>query len=91
MNNKKIKIQWLLVIGMILLAGSLHNAFAQDLEWIRVGRTQCFFMDFGNECELYPFTETNFLAWPAQYGDNQYATRAKAVWMGATDFYDPVE
>ncbi len=92
MNKKKTRLlPLLLAFCALLLAGSLNTTAAQDLEWIRVGQLQCFFMDFGNECELYPFTTTNFLAWPAQYGDDQYATRAKSVWMGATDFYDPVE
>ncbi len=92
MNKKTIKIQLILAaIILLLVAGSLPSAWAQDLRWIRVGQLQCFFMDFGNECELYPFTTTNFLAWPAQYGDGQIVNRAKGVWMGAKDFYDPVE
>lgn len=81
----------LLAIGFVLIAGGFRHAFAQELRWVRVGQAQTFFMDFGNECELYPFTTTNFLAWPAQYGDNQYLTRAKGVWIGSTNFYDPVE
>ena len=91
-NNRNIKIRLvLLAIGFVLIAGGFQHAFAQELRWVRVGQVQTFFMDFGNECELYPFTSTNFLAWPAQYGDNQYTTRAKGVWIGATNFYDPVE
>ncbi|HEX9974020.1 MAG TPA: hypothetical protein VGD14_18255, partial [bacterium] len=92
MNKKNRNIQLvLLAIGFLLIAGGIQHTFAQELRWIRVGQTQTFFMDFGDECELYPFTTTNFLAWPAQYGDNQYTTRAKGVWIGATNFYDPVE
>jgi len=79
-----------LALGCLVVAGGIHYASAQELRWIRVGQAQTFFMDFGTECELYPFTTTNFLAWPAQYGDGQYTTRAKGVWMGSTNFYDPV-
>jgi hypothetical protein len=92
MNNKNIKIQLvLLAIGCILIASGFQNTSAQNLRWIRVGRAQTFFMDYGEECELVPFTTTDFLSWPAQYGDNQYCTRAKGMWMGATNFRDPVE
>ncbi|MCI0553342.1 MAG: hypothetical protein L0287_20525 [Anaerolineae bacterium] len=81
----------LLAIVFVIIASSIQNAPAQELRWITVGQTQSFFMDYGNENELIPFTTTNFLAWPAQYGDNQYTTRAKGVWIGATNFYDPLE
>ncbi|MGA3286950.1 MAG: hypothetical protein ABSD46_05970 [Bacteroidota bacterium] len=92
MNNKNIKIRLALqAIGLVLIAGGFHHTFAQELKWLRVSQLQSFFMDFGTECETYPFTTTNFLAWPAQYGDGQWMSRAKGVWMGATNFYDPVE
>ena len=92
MNNKNLSIRLVgLALGCVLVAGSFLDTTAQNLRWIRVGRAQTFFMDYGNECELVPFTTNDFLTWPAQYGDNQYTTRAKGVWMGATGFQDPVE
>lgn len=92
MNKKKTLMQlaWL-AMGMLFYAGSVQDLFAQELRWLRVGRLQSFFMDFGDECETYPFASSNFFTWPAQYGDDQYTTRAKGVWMGATNFFDPVE
>ena len=92
MNNKNIKIRLvLLAIGFVLIAGGLQHALAQDFRWIRVGQAQSFFMDYGSECELVPFTANDFLTWPAQYGDNQYCTRAKGLWIGTRNFDDPVE
>jgi hypothetical protein len=92
MNSKNIKIRLLLLsIGLLLVTGNFQLAYSQELRWMRVGQTQTFFEDYGNECELVPFSTTNFLAWPAQYGNGQYTTRAKGVWIGAKNFYDPVE
>jgi hypothetical protein len=94
MNNKNIKIRLvLLAICSGLIASSFQLSFAQELRWIRVGQLQSFFKDYSNECELEPggTGSINFLTWPSQYGDNQYTMRAKGLWMGATNFYDPVE
>lgn len=92
MNKKNIKIQLaLLVIGLVLFAGDFQNAFAQQYKWICVGQLQSFFEDYGTECELVQSASNNYFTWPSQYGDNQFLTRAKGVWMGATNFYDPVE
>ena len=92
MNNKNLGNRLvLLAIGFVLIAGALQRAFAQELRWICVGQTQTFLMDYGNENELIPFSTTNFLTWPTQFGTNQYITRAKGVWIGAKNFYDPVE
>jgi len=90
MNNKNIKLRLLLVSGFILVTGSFQHAESQQLRWLRVGQLQSYIMDYGSECELAAFNN-NFLAWPAQYGDNQWTTRANHLWMGAKNFYDPVE
>ena len=84
----KTKIQILpLTIGLILIASCFFTVSGQDQRWIRVGETQCFFKDFGAEPETTP---ENFLTWPSQYGNNQHTTRMKALWIGATNFDDPV-
>jgi hypothetical protein len=81
-----------LALGFLIIAG-LHHGSAQELRWMRVGQLQSFFKDYGNECECEPGGNgsINFFVWPAQYGDNQYTLRAKGLWMGATNFFDPVE
>ncbi|HDQ45617.1 MAG TPA: hypothetical protein ENN17_09020 [bacterium] len=75
-------------MGFILLTGGLRTS-AQEMRWLRVGETQCFFLDIGAETELY--NAVNTLTWPTLYGDNQYTMRAKGLWLGARDFDDPVE
>jgi len=79
-----------LTVGLFLTLNGLYSSFAQDLRWLRVGQLQSYFMDYGAECELNAFNN-NFLSWPAQYGDNQYMARMKALWFGCKSFYDPVE
>jgi hypothetical protein len=89
--NNNIRFRLLIMaVGFLIIAGVQHSS-AQVLRWMRVGQLQSFFMDFGDECETFPFISTNFFVWPAQYGDNQYTMRAKGLWMGAQNFYDPVE
>jgi hypothetical protein len=75
--------------GLVLIAGVFLPAAAQDQRWLRVGETQSFFVDYGTETELV--ANQNYLTWPTQYGDNQHTTRQKSVWIGARNFYDPVE
>lgn len=75
--------------GLVLIAGAFGPSAAQDQRWLRVGETQSFFVDYGTETELV--ANQNYLTWPTQYGDNQHTTRAKGVWIGARNFYDPVE
>jgi hypothetical protein len=90
MNRKNANIRILLpAIGLLLIAGSFVSAPAQEQRWIVVGETQSFFMDYGTECELV--ANRNYLSWPTQYGDNQLTTRMKGLWIGAKNFYDPVE
>jgi len=94
MNNKNIKNRFvLLAVGFVLIASGFQYTIAQELRWIRVGQLQSFFKDYSNECETEPAGagSINFFSWPAQYGDNQYTMRAKGFWIGATNFYDPVE
>ena len=94
MNKKNIKIRLVsLAICFVLIASGFQLSFAQQLRWLRVSQLQSFFKDYSTECELEPdgTGSLNFLAWPAQYGDNQYMMRAKGIWIGATNFYDPVE
>ncbi|MGA9365418.1 MAG: hypothetical protein WBW16_13720 [Bacteroidota bacterium] len=91
-KNRTIRVV-LLAVGSMIIAGGFQHASAQDQRWMRVGQLQSFFNDYSNETELEPAGtgSINFFAWPAQYGDNQYTMRAKGIWIGSTNFYDPVE
>jgi hypothetical protein len=95
MNNNDARIRLLLfvAVGFVIIAWAFQHASAQELRWLRVGQLQSFFKDYGNETELEPGGNgsINFFSWPSQYGDNQYTMRAKGVWIGAANFYDPVE
>jgi len=85
----KMQFKICLGIGVLFLGFHLPPGIAQDMRWLRVGETQCFYYDYGAEGELT--TTMNFFTWPTQYGDNQHTARARSLWMGARDFYDPVE
>jgi hypothetical protein len=91
MNGKEIKRNALLTISALLfLSGSIQNAEAQELRWIRVNQLETYFVDYGAESE-YGAIQSNFSSWPSQYGDNQFTIRGKGMWLGAKNFYDPVE
>ena len=90
MNNKQT--QWIMhILGLaLLLCLVLHtNVFAQqgfgEQRWLRIGTLQAFFSDQGSEAEA-----SHTLSWPAQYGIEQTHTRARAMWLGCENFYDPV-
>lgn len=80
-----------LVIGLLLITSGYSTIMAQDLRWMRIGSVQQQFMDFGAECEVYPAGTPNFMAWPAQYGDGQLNVRMRALWLGCSNFNDPIE
>jgi hypothetical protein len=88
-NKTKIRLT-LLAIVFIFIVGSFQSARSQELRWLRVGQLQNFIVDYGSENELTPVNNNSFM-WPAQYGDNQHTSRQKGLWIGATNFYDPVQ
>jgi hypothetical protein len=88
MHKIDIKIHHVLLAVCLLLLIGILTAAAQETRWIRVGQLQCFFRDDGIEQELAP---SDFLIWPAQYSDEQHCARAKQLWIGARNFYDPFE
>jgi hypothetical protein len=91
MKNKEIKIRFIMpAIGFMLMVGWFQFTESQDLRWLRVGQLQSFLVDYGSECELSPLSHNTF-AWPAQYGDNQYTSRMKGLWIGAQNFFDPLQ
>jgi hypothetical protein len=88
MKKRESKIQYtMLAIGLVFMMGSFHYGLSQDIRWLRVGQLQAYIIDYGAE----PGTAVNTFSWPAQYGDNQYTSRSKTLWIGAANFHDPVE
>lgn len=91
MNSKEIKRNALLTVSaLFFLLGSIQNAESQELRWIRVNQLESYFVDYGAESE-YGAIQSNFSSWPSQYGDNQFIIRGKGMWLGAKNFYDPME
>jgi hypothetical protein len=66
---------------------------AQEWRWLRIGELQCQFSDRGTEVEGEGYgNNTNFFSWPSQYGVvDQTTARQKTMWIGAKNFYDPIE
>ncbi|NQT24513.1 fibronectin type III domain-containing protein [candidate division KSB1 bacterium] len=90
MNKVHIQFRFLLLpIILLLISGSILTVSAQEQRWIRVGETQCYFFDYGAEPESSD--GVNFFSWPTQYSDDQSTVRFRALWIGARNFYDPVE
>jgi len=84
--------QWTTVcLTGVLVALSAGEVSAQQSKWIRVGELQSYFRNLGAEWEAADQTPYNFLTWPTLYGDDQHTVRARGLWLGATDFDDPVE
>jgi len=78
-----------LIMGFVLLAVFINNAAAQDQRWVVVGQLQSYFYDYGTETENE--SGTNFFSWPTQYSTDQTTFRGKGIWLGATDYFDPVQ
>lgn len=60
-----------------------------DVRWLRLSRLQAYYQDYGTETETDANTYMGTLSWPAEYGLNPYTLRAKGLWIGAKNFYDP--
>jgi len=95
MKNRLHKKQlWLFLMAGFLLTGMFHSLIAQgqggDLKWIRIGDFQDSISEQGTEVEGAGTVNVgNFMYWPAAYGLSQTGARAKAVWIGSKNFYDP--
>jgi hypothetical protein len=91
MNKRESKLHLILVVsGLMMLSGSMQKAISQEYRWLRIGQLETFVVDYGCESE-YGAVQSNFFSWPSQYGENQFTTRGKGMWLGAKNFYDPVE
>ncbi|HLP15271.1 MAG TPA: hypothetical protein VK470_03370 [Bacteroidota bacterium] len=91
MNYKYLNIRMLpVLLGVLLLAGSMRTVTAQELRYLHVGQLQSGFMDWGTEYEI-GVEASNMMQWPTQYGDRQFTSRSRLMWMGSKQFDDPVE
>lgn len=76
-------------LGLLLL--NTLSLQAQETKWMVVGELQSYYHNLGAEWEDAGRSPYNFLTWPTLYGDDQHTVRARGLWLGATDFDDPVE
>ncbi|NQU28860.1 MAG: fibronectin [Candidatus Marinimicrobia bacterium] len=80
-----------LLVVIVLFGFSTLNA--QATKWIAIGNLHTWFSEAGSEMEIGRTGETrdqqDGMRWPAQFSvqDNQ---AAKAMWIGATNYYDPL-
>jgi hypothetical protein len=92
MKNKKITILLPALIFGICFLYSSNFIQAQEIKWLRVSDFQVPVNDIGAIVEG-EFTQgsTDYSAWPALYGSNQFTKRADGLWIGCKGFDDPVE
>ena len=82
----------ILILVMLILC-SVHDALAQRIRWLSVSQLQSQINEIGAEYEL-EFSQGNivdFYSWPVQYGIGQTTCRMNALWIGSKNFDDPVE
>lgn len=89
MNYKNLILVFLICF---LCVSIVHLSNAQDIRWMRVGELQSPYNEVGAEYEVeFSNNTSNYFSWPAQYSIDQTVTRMKSLWIGCTDFNDPVE
>ncbi|NIR52186.1 fibronectin [candidate division KSB1 bacterium] len=84
------------LLGLILLLGSLHSAFSQEVKWLKVGSLHGWFREDGAEPEVgrtnLQSDQQDGLRWPAQFHgapDNKVDNlAAKALWIGTANYTD---
>jgi hypothetical protein len=94
MKEKSVKFNRLLgilILGLLLI--STLSTYAQETQWIAVGRLHDWYHSAGCEQEvgrtfLIP-DQQDGLRWPAEY-NYQDTKAAKALWIGTTNYEDPL-
>jgi hypothetical protein len=94
MKNQTIKFNGLFgaILILLLLICMVSSGFAQSgVKWLRITELQGPYSYLGGEYESQ-FTTPNgdFFSWPAGYGIEQNIIRSRALWIGCTNFDDPV-
>ena len=78
---------------LLLIFFITENLYSEETKWIAIGDLHNWFSEAGCEIEVGRTgqieDQQDGLRWPAFYSvqDNQ---AAKAMWLGAENFYDPV-
>jgi len=93
MKQKNNFIKFLIVL-VFCLASSASFVFADETKWISVGMLHDWFSSAGCEVEVGRTHQTadqqDGLQWPAKY-KYQDCKAAKALWIGTTDYFDPIK
>jgi hypothetical protein len=90
MNKLKSSIVFSAIV--LLMLSGFSTADAQDIRWMRIGELQSFFSETGVENEGFiPTGNNNFFSWPAQFSIDQNTVRGRALWIGARNYFDPIE
>ena len=97
MNKRKnLHLSTLLKISVLLsmlITGGLIAQDMNEIEWIAIGDLQSWYSMSGSEIEVGRTYLTNSqqdgLQWPAQF-ENQDNSAAKAIWIGCTNYNDPI-
>jgi hypothetical protein len=94
MKNQTIKFNNLfgiLLIVLLLLYGASSSFAQQRIKWLRVTELQGPYSNLGGEYEgMFNTTNGDFFSWPADYGIEQNTIRSRALWIGCTNFDDPI-
>jgi hypothetical protein len=86
------RLRRLFPIFIFMILVGIFDGFAQEIRWLSVNPLQSPFSEFGMEYENeFNTANSNFFSWPSQYGSDQNVMRMRALWIGCTNFEDPVE
>jgi len=94
MHNRRKEISTNLIILMfVVLVFCISNLQADETTWIAIGDLRNWYSSAGCEIEIGRTgaidTQQDGLQWPAQFRD-QDTQAAKALWIGSTNFNDPI-
>jgi len=93
MELKKNSLYSALILFVILIVGLSNPAVGDETKWIAVGSLHDWFSSAGCEIEVgrrhLISDQQDGLRWPAQFR-YQDCKAAKALWIGAINYYDPI-
>jgi len=87
------RLKKLLILFIILFVGFSGLAVGDETKWIGIGMLHNWYSNAGCEQEVGSrhliADQQDGLRWPAQF-EYQDCQAAKALWIGATNYYDPI-
>ena len=87
------KLKKLLILFIILFVGFLGLAIGDETKWIGIGMLHNWYSNAGCEQEVgrrhLISDQQDGLRWPSQF-KYQDCQAAKALWIGTTNYYDPI-